>query len=155
MARIVALLDSMWGWGGYNEAGEEAPRYFRINPDNLSGRRLYRLCGDHELLVTNSCRMVQRHANAHGEPDIEWVRANLIKTSAEMDLLLVCGRIARQTFEIAASVSSLEGVADGRAYLGAGHVFSYYVIDHPAARRWSNEKMEITKTHIERLLCQN
>ena len=32
---IVALLESMWGWRGYSEAGDVI-RYFRINPDNFS-----------------------------------------------------------------------------------------------------------------------
>jgi hypothetical protein len=70
---IVALLESMWGWRGYSEAGDVI-RYFRINPDNFSGRRLYSLIGpSHSLLVTNSCRECQRSANDHGTPDPAWV----------------------------------------------------------------------------------
>ena len=55
---IVALLESMWGWRGYSAEGDVI-RYFRINPDNFSGKRSLPHCGDHSLLVTNSCRECQ------------------------------------------------------------------------------------------------
>src|SRR5208282_1912230 len=98
--QIVALLESMWGWRGYNDPGEEAPRFFRINPDNFSGRRLYRLCGDANLLVTNSCRTVQMSANHHGSPDPEWVKENLSQAQRDgCDLFLICGTIARETYK--------------------------------------------------------
>lgn len=150
MARIVALLESMWGWRGYNEPGAIAPRFFRINPDNHSGRRLYSLIGSHELVVTNCCRTVQETANHHGKPDLEWVRQNLLTASHEMNLLLVCGRVARETFETIASIPS--GITDGRSYISSNG-FRWYAIDHPAARRWSHAKIEQTRAHIERLLC--
>lgn len=154
MAKVVALLESMWGWGGYNDPGAEAPHFFRINPDNHSGRRLYSLVGSHELVVTNCCRIVQETANDHGKPDLEWVRQNLQMASREMNLLLVCGRIAKDSFERVASIPS--GITDGIAYIsgnGTGEVFHWYAIDHPAARRWSHAKIEQTQAHIERLLC--
>lgn len=124
--KIVALLESMWSWGGYNEAGEEAPRFFRINPDNFSGRRLYRLCGEATLIVTNSCRVVQKSANHHGTPDPQWVKENITKAIEDgCNLILVCGRVAKETF--AASGVQFE------------HVIH---MDHPAARRWTNEKLD-------------
>lgn len=151
MAKIVALLDSMWGWRGYNEPGEQAPRYFRINPDNHSGRRLYRLCGsDHSLLVTNCCRYIQRSASDHGTADPWWVQENLTFLAAEgMTLLLVCGRIAKETFDFARPMHT------------RGHNWFHVppdtktipvlFIDHPAARRWTNEKIESTAREIQRL----
>jgi hypothetical protein len=130
---IVALLDSMWGWRGYNDAGEEAPRYFRINRENHSGRRLYSLVGDASLLVTNSCRTVQSSANHHGAPDPAWVLDNLkFLQSEKMDLLLVCGKVAKETYE--------------RSGFEAPHVI---FMDHPAARRWTPQAMEVIKTQIE------
>jgi len=152
---IVALLDSMWGWGGYNDAGEDAPRYFRINPDNHSGRRLYRLVGSRDLLVTNSCRVVQAHANSHGTPDPEWVRENLLLLhKGGMDLLLVCGKIARYTFSQVCKIPIVPLEASG--FMGIDHSskerFRYLAIDHPAARRWSIDKLNQTQQHIERLL---
>lgn len=154
MKNIVALLESMWGWGGYNEPGAEAPRFFRINPDNHSGRRLYRLCGDANLIVTNCCKIVQRSANHHGTPDTQWVRENLIRAVNDgADLILVCGRVAKETF---ATVTGALMGTDGLAYIGGSgsNVFKWYAIDHPAARRWSNEKLENSRLHIERLLCR-
>lgn len=151
MSNVAALLESMWGWRGYNDAGEVAPRYFRINPDNHSGRRLYRICGSHNLLVTNCCRIVQRSANDHGKPDPQWVIENLgILNIDRMDLLLVCGKVARETFEGIASIPA--GATDGQSYIPGIGIVKFYMIDHPAARRWSIEKLNQTQQHIERLL---
>lgn len=131
---IVALLESMWGWGGYNEAGEDAPRHFRINPYNFSGRRLYRICSgvNHSLLVTNCCRTVQMTANHHGKPDPYWVRENLrFLCSQQMDLLLVCGAVAKKTYE--ATLLDYPNVI---------------YMDHPAARRWSNASLDAMNARI-------
>ena len=152
MANIVALLDSMWGWGGYYNAGEEAPRSFRINPENHSGSRLYRLCGNHFLLVTNCCRFVQYSAKDHGKPDAEWVRENLIFLRKEkMDLLLLCGRVAQETFRQICQVPKLHEVGTMLITPEEPLPFTYFCIDHPAARRWSKSKMDSTAQEIERL----
>lgn len=154
MARVVALLDSMWSWAGYNTPGELAPRFFRINPDNFSGRRLYKLVGNHDLLVTNCCSIVQQSANHHGKPNVEWVHANLLRAQ-KFDLLLVCGKVAKATFEEITSIPS--GATDGIAYIEGLNLnlIRWYAIDHPAARRWTQEKIEQTRLHIERLLCRD
>lgn len=159
MANIVALLNSMWGWRGYNEPGEEAPRYFKINPDNHSGRRLYSLVGDHSLLVTNACRTVQSHANAHGKPDGGWLRENLkFLETQKMDLLLVCGRVAQETFRQVSSRTnylSFEFVEGRFKCQGMNKWVGYLSIDHPAARRWSKASIEGTRQEIERLCREN
>lgn len=132
MLKIVALLESMWGWRGYHGEGEEAPRFYRINRENFSGRRLYRICGDANLIVTNSCRTIQRSANHHGRPDPSWVTENLTKAHADgCNLFLVCGRVAQDT------------------YTSAGLQFPNVIkMDHPAARRWTNEKLDLLKAEI-------
>lgn len=134
--KVVALLESMWGWRGYHVAEEEAPRFFRINPDNFSGRRLYQLCGTANLLVTNSCRVVQRSANHHGTPDPVWVRENFEKAQKDgCVLFLVCGRVAQRTYAL------------------TGLKFKNVLcIDHPAARRWSTETLEESRRKIARKL---
>lgn len=125
MANIVALLESMWGWRGYSAPGDEV-KYFRINPENLSGRRLYRICGTHDLLVTNSCRSCQATASDHGQPDPAWVLSNLrFLASEKMDLLLVCGKVARATYE------------------QTGFDFRRVIyMNHPAWRLWSNAALD-------------
>lgn len=131
--KIVALLESMWGWRGYHDEGEEAPRFYRINPENFSGRRLYRICPPQsKLIVTNSCRMVQRSANHHGNPDPVYVAENLGLAHLDgADLFLICGRIAQETFD--------------KAGLNFPNVIR---MDHPAARRWTNEKLDELKAQI-------
>ena|ERR1700728_4767019 len=133
---VVALLESMWGWRGYSEKGDEIP-YFRINPDNFSGRRLYNIVGDHNLLVTNSCRECQASANDHGIPDPEWVAQNLSFLEGQgMDLLLICGKVARET------------------YLRSGFTFPKVLfMDHPAARRWTSQKLDDAKIAVAQMLC--
>ncbi len=140
MARVVALLDSMWGWRGYVEKGEEAPKYFRINRDNYSGRRLYNLVGGNQLLVTNSCRVVQGHANSHGKPDATWVRENLVYLAEQgIDLLLVCGTVARATY----AAAKLKPIG-----------YAVLHMDHPAARRWTRDGMEETRRRIARICAR-
>ena len=134
---IVALLESMWGWRGYSAEGDVV-RYFRINPENFSGKRLYRICGNHSLLVTNSCRECQATASDHGKPDPEWVAGNLkFLASEQMHLLLVCGKVAKETFE------------------RSGFQFPRVIfMDHPAARRWTNEGLDAMHEQVERLLSE-
>lgn len=157
MANIVALLDSMWGWGGHNEAGEDAPAYFRINPDNHSGRRLYSLIGDHKLLVTNCCKTVQASANHHGTPDPLWILKNLrFLASERMSLLLVCGQVAQPIFRRSVCFDSLKDGVEMKGYFfleNDGLRIPFLCIDHPAARRWSKASIESTRQEIE-LLCQ-
>ena len=130
--KIVALLESMWGWRGHHNPGEEAPRFFHINPDNLSGRRLYALCGDATLAVTNSCRTVQATANHHGVPDPEWVKENLSRAQGDgCDLFLICGTVAQKTY-----------AATGLDYPNV------ILMDHPAARRWTGIKMAAIRRQI-------
>lgn len=133
--RIVALLESMWNWQGCHTGQLEADRYFRINPDNFSGRRLYRICGEHSILVTNSCRYVQKSANHHGTPDSAWVAENL-KMLEPFELLLVCGKIARKTYEST----------------GLHHPKVIFM-DHPAARRWSNATLDAMTKRVAELLA--
>lgn len=135
MARIVALLESMWNWKNCHDGEEDAARYFRINADNFSGRRLYRLCGKNSLLVTNSCRKMQISANHHGIPDPSWVAENL-KLLEPFDLLLVCGQIAKMTY--------------GRTICNYQKII---YMDHPAARRWSNQTLDAMTSRITEMIC--
>jgi hypothetical protein len=135
--KIVALLESMWGWRGYHAADEEAPRFYRINPENFSGRRLYRICPPHtDLIVTNSCRIIQRSANHHGTPEPAYVLENLKQARQDgCDLFLICGVVAQDTFKRALAVHER-------------HLFQHLFMDHPAARRWTNEKLDKVKAEI-------
>lgn len=126
-AKIIAVLESMWDWRQMTSGAgyREAPRSFRINPENYSGKRLYRIVGDSgELLVTNACRELCGSANHHGTPDPTWLRENL-EILAPFDVLLVCGRVAQAT------------------YARCGYDFERMIeIPHPAARRWTHALIE-------------
>lgn len=114
----------------------EAPRAFRISPDNYSGKRLYRIVGPSvHMLVTNACRELVQSANHHGKPDPAWLKGNL-EYLAPFDALLVCGRVARDT------------------YNSSGHVFPAPIfIPHPAARTWTNAAIEAAALQVREALC--
>jgi len=136
----------MWDWRQQtsNAGYSEAPRFFRINPKNYSGRRLYKLIGpDAKLLVTNACRELVTKPSQHGKPDPQWLADNLaeIETrrpdSAPIHVLLVCGKVAQQTFK------------DSGYKLKHGKVIE---IPHPAARGpWNKEFIEKTARQIQRV----
>jgi hypothetical protein len=96
----MVVLEVMWDWDNMtSEAGYEkvAPRHFRINPYNYTGRRLHWLLGHNQFLVTNACPDLVSSANGRGTPDPGWLKENLKKYP--YDLLLICGRVAEKTFE--------------------------------------------------------
>jgi hypothetical protein len=112
----VVVLETMWG-----TPRDVAPGFFRINPENHSGRRLYKLLGERKFLVTNACKELVGGPNQHGTPDPEWLAHNLQRLT--FDLLLVCGKVAQRT------------------YLASKYkpdVITLFT-PHPAARSWTNE----------------
>lgn len=114
---VVAVLDTMWGGAG------QAPRFFPINPNNNSGRRLYRLVGvGARLLVTNCCKEYVSHAHKHGIPDRNWLKENLRRLRPHV--ILVCGKVSAKTFQTE--------FANGAKVI---------YMDHPAARRWTMDNI--------------
>lgn len=155
--RAVAILETMWDWRSMtSEAGyAEAPRYFRINPKNYTGGRLYKLIGpDCKLLVTNACRELVNHASKHGKPNPIWLNENLRRLDGEslmtaeewhgidgiderrhIDLLLVCGRVAQQTYKQCGYTPKSATVIE---------------IPHPAARGyWTKQAIEARAKEIQ------
>lgn len=129
--RVIAILESMWDWRAQTSGAgyKQAPRYFRINPNNHSGRRLYSLLdkGD-KLLVTESCRELVSSANEHGTPDPEWLAENLkiLEDKTAFNVLLVCGKVAQATYGRCGYTPPIARVLE---------------IPHPAARLWSHARI--------------
>lgn len=137
-ADVVAILDSMWDWNGATSAAgyREAPRSFSINPNNFSGKRLYRIVGSASLLVTNSCRELCRSASDHGTPDPDWLRENLIRLTP-FGVLLVCGKVAQATYD------------------RTGHQFHNTLrIPHPAARMWTHAMLDDATARVAAMLAE-
>lgn len=151
--RVVAILESMWDWRGMTSSAgyQEAPRYFRINPENHSGRRLYKLIGPNaKLLVTEACRELVSNARQHGKPDPVWLGENLRILDGvggvfpsggvvpdgkwRIEVLLVCGKVAQRTFNQCGYTCKVARVI---------------AIPHPAARRvWTKEFVESISRQI-------
>jgi len=151
LMRVVAILETMWNWRGMTSAAgyAEAPRYFRINPQNFSGRRLYKLVGqDARLLVTNACRELVSGPKEHGKPDPAWLAENIrildgeseklpegVTERARIEVLLVCGKVAQQTFRQCGYEPKAARVIE---------------IPHPAARQvWTRELIDRTAQRIQ------
>jgi hypothetical protein len=130
MGPIVAVLETMWGY----RTGR-APRYFKINPLNASGRRLYKLVGEQNkerLLLTNVCRELVTKAKHHGKPDPDWLAENLIRL--DPDIILVCGRVAQKTFKECGYVPLRKPI---------------YML-HPAARNWTKARLREVQRKIQK-----
>jgi hypothetical protein len=130
----IAVLDTMWG-----DKPGHAPSFFRINPKNHSGRRLYSLIGTNSrLLVTDACRELVTKASHHGTPDPIWLRTNLLYLEAickQIDVILVCGKVAQKTFQECKFTPKSASIIE---------------IPHPAARViWTREYIETVKQQIQ------
>lgn len=123
--KALVVLETMWGGNG------KAPGLFRINPYNYSGKRLYSLLGHSDFWVTNACRELVSHANAHGKPDPEWLAQNLQRLT--YDLLLLCGKVAQQTY-------------DRCGYVPPCRIER---MPHPAARTWTKAELERWRTLLQ------
>lgn len=130
---FIAILDTMWGSAG------AAPHWFHINPDNVSGRRLYKLTQTHygNIVVVNSCREQVGHSRHHGAPDPRWLLRSLrdVPKAWRMGILLVCGKVAQKTFEEI-------------AHEWSGPV--YYMM-HPASRSWTKANIKRTQREIDQM----
>lgn len=97
----------MWDWrSATSSAGVSkcrAPKFFIINRNNFSGRRLYSLIGnDVRLLVTESCKELVKSAKEHGTPDPIWLASNLTLLHSGLfkpSVILLCGKVAQKTFK--------------------------------------------------------
>lgn len=127
----VVVLEVMWDWNAMTtDAGyaEEAPRWFSINPDNFSGRRLHYLMDGRSFLVTNACRELVTSAKGRGKADPAWLAENLEAMSKwGYKLLLVCGGVAWETYQKC-------------GYRPPG--CRILKMKHPAARDWTTEHLK-------------
>ena len=134
--QTVAILEVMWdGSVAAKQMANpnylaQAPRAFRINPDNHSGGRLYRILGHDNLLVTNACRQMVGSAKGKANPDAQWLADSLNQLSFKV--LLVCGNVAQDTYE--------------QVRIVPGEYRTVYM-PHPAARQWTNRDIDFA-SHI-------
>ena len=117
----VVILEVAWGAG--------AP-WFRINPRNFTGSRLYTLFGTIPFVVTNACPQIVSAPNRRGTPDPGKLRIVLKKLAPRF--VLVCGAIAQRTF-----------TAD---MVSTDCVLMYE--RHPAARTWTKAELIATRDAI-------
>jgi hypothetical protein len=127
-SNVVAVLEVMWG-----RPSPEAPPHFKINPLNRSGARLYSLLGHDNLVVTNACREVVSEPSERGTPDPKRLARNL-RALGPIHMLLVCGAVAKRTYQQSAYEQS--------------EPLRVVFMPHPAAR-WRAEKITSARDIIQ------
>jgi hypothetical protein len=134
-ARYLVVIDTMWS----DTARKRSDAWFAINPDNHSGKRLYKITNSvfPSVWVTNACPQRTTHATRHGVACPKWLRANLTMLSPrERSLpLLVCGVVARAAYEAC----------------GYTHDGPVVFMMHPAARTWSKKSLAAITRRIATL----
>jgi hypothetical protein len=96
MKLVLAILQSMWHY----DAPAKAPLFFRINPRNRSGAKLYKITAGHKLLVTNSTSVCGTGPDSNAPIDLKFLERAIRRADRmKIDVLLVCGRQAKEAFE--------------------------------------------------------
>lgn len=126
MSRVVAVLEVAWGG--------RTGHWFKINPYNYSGSRLYEMLGHEDLLVTNACPQIVRRPDERGTPDPRYLNDNLQKM-LPFSLLLVCGDVAKKT------------LAQCRNQITVRTLF----MPHPANRSWTKSGLEAARLLARRM----
>jgi hypothetical protein len=132
--KAVVVLEVMWDWRNVTTSAgykERAPRWFNINPNNFTGRRLHSWLNGREFLVTNACPQLVSSAKGRGTPDPEWLNNNLTDLHP-YDLVLVCGKVAQSTYK-------REAVRDARVI----------EMPHPAARMWNKHGIALVHSAVQ------
>jgi len=132
---ILAILQNMW-----DPARTEAPNVFRINPRNHTGKKLYFICGQHELWVTNSSSKCAPCAKVRLPPDLLFLRRAILRR--DWDCYLVCGNQARD------SVHRL--LAKDMEVLKQMKIKPVVFMPHPAARMITNRLLHSLQHHLIR-----
>lgn len=133
--KAVVILEVMWDWRNVTSSAgyrAQAPRAFDINPANFTGRRLHDWLDGIPFKVTNACPQLVSSAKGRGTPDRDWLRENL-RLLYPYDLIIVCGKVAQQTFE-------------KESQRGARLI----EMPHPAMRLWTREGMALAKRLIQK-----
>lgn len=105
---------------------------FTINPQNLTGKKLYRITEGHELRVANACPEVFHTIRETGKTDIERLKKSV--NQFKYDLYLSCGK---QSNEACNQILSDFG--------GKPIIF----MPHPASRNLTNALLDGVKKFID------
>lgn len=117
---IVAILQSMWG-----PRRERAPLFFRINPQNRSGAKLYTVTQGHSLVVTNTASICGDSPDDYQPIDLAHLTKALdrLRKGIGIDAVLVCGNQSKEAW-----------LALPAKYRTTPHI----IMPHPAARNLTN-----------------
>lgn len=135
--RATVVLEVMWDWRSMTsnaEYVEQAPKWFTINPNNFTGRRLHWFLGHNDFLVTNACPELVSSPNHRGTPSKDWLKSNLkeMYDRWKFDTVFICGSVARSIYE----------------HNWLPLVRTIYM-PHPAFRGWNRTTLDEAKRRIQ------
>ncbi len=129
--KILCILQNAWGWDG-SEHAEAMRLFFRVNPRNKSGKRMYGICEGHDMYFTNASTTITATASGKGKTDIENLKEAV--KAQEYDLYIVCGSQAAEAVN-KISEEHINGVI----------IF----MPHPASRNLTNKLCYEVKSLIQ------
>jgi ADP-heptose:LPS heptosyltransferase len=104
---------------------------FVINPENLTGKKLYRITAGHELRVANACPEVFHTVAETGKTDLERLKKSI--KEYDYDLYISCGKQSNH-----ACIAIID------AFKGKPLI----IMPHPASRNLTNALLDAVKKSI-------
>lgn len=128
--KILCILQNAWSWDG-SERAEAMRLFFKVNPRNKSGKRMYGICEGHDMYFTNVSTTITATASGKGKTDIENLKEAV--KAQEYDLYIVCGLQAEE---------AVEKILD--------HISKPMILmPHPASRNLTNKLCNDVSIHIK------
>lgn len=124
--KVLCILQNAWG-------PRQLPMIFRPNPLNKSAKRMHRICDPHVMHFSNTTMEMTTSPKGKPKPDIQHVKMLLGVAKEEYDVVIVCGRQAKEC------VAS--NMPDGFAPL-------VLYMQHPASRSLTNVECDDIKERI-------
>ena len=114
--KILCLLQNAWG-------DRPLPLVFKPNKSNKSANRMRRICGKENIMhFCNTTGVVTSTASGKAKPDEDWL-GKVLEEAKKYDLLIVCGKQAKEAFDKAT---------------GGRFAIPVIAMPHPASRSLTN-----------------
>lgn len=129
--KILAILQNAYADPGRRQAILQSMSTFVINPNNYTGKKLYKLTEGHDLLVTNACPEVFVNVKDKGRTDLDRLKLSIIENP--YDLYISCGKQSNE-----ACIKIIKDFDDKPLIL----------MPHPASRNLTNALISSVKDAI-------
>lgn len=132
---VLCLLANAWG------NGSEKITIFRPNRNNVSARRMYKICDPHSMYFGNVSPQWQSNPNTKGKTCL--VHTEKVLTRLSYDAVIVCGKQAREAVEELSWSQSTRDIFE---------TMSIIYMPHPASRTLTNALCDGVKRELNALI---